>query len=147
MKGLRSILTIALVAALLPSPAAAADGPRAEGPIKAAIRNVTWQAAGASQPHHGRNTFIGAMIGAGSAAAVTYWAAKTYGENEPGGFCEGCFLQWGAWAIPAGALIGAAVGSVISHVASPQRSPRPGQTFIAPVASRRAAGVVVSFRY
>ena len=55
MKGLRSILAIALVAALLPSPAAAADGPRAEGPIKAAIRNVSWQAVGVSQPLAGRH--------------------------------------------------------------------------------------------
>ena len=147
MRGLRAILAIAFVAAVLPPATAAADELQAEGPIATAIRHVSWQATVVSQPHHGRNTFIGAMIGAGSAAAVTYWAAKSYGENEAGGFCEGCFLQWGAWAIPAGALVGAAVGSVISHVASPQRSPRPGQAFVAPVAGRRAAGVVVSFRY
>lgn len=79
---------------------------------------------------------IGAIIGAALAAGLTYSAAATYGENEGGGFCGGCFVQWSVISVPVGAAAGAAVGWGIK---------RARRTVTAvPVFSRSAAGVVVA---
>jgi hypothetical protein len=170
MRPARNMLTAVLVTGLSTAPLAAsqrpANNPRASapsqntllsrarvepgpGPIAAAVRTRVPAPAIQAQRGGKKGPWIGALIGAGGAAAVTYWAAKTYGENEPGGFCEQCFVQWGAFAIPAGALVGAVVGWTISHTAGPHPStaPPPRKALIAPVAGRRGGGVVVSVRY
>jgi hypothetical protein len=78
---------------------------------------------------------------------VVYSVAKTYGENESGGFCGGCFAAWGAWAIPAGALGGTAIGYGIAKASSPQFAPAVPRTVIAPVVGRRGGGLVMTVRY
>lgn len=52
----------------------------------------------------------GALAGAAGGALAAWAAASKYGENETGGVCSICFLQWGAVAIPAGAAGGALIG-------------------------------------
>jgi hypothetical protein len=90
---------------------------------------------------------VGAIVGGVSAAVVVASLAKTYGENETGGFCGGCFATWGVWAIPAGMLAGAAIGHGIDKAASPQHALPVPRTVIAPVVGRRAGGVVMTVRY
>ena len=58
----------------------------------------------------GRQPVWGAIIGAAAGIAATAAAASAYGENEGGGFCAGCMVQWSAIAVPAGAGLGAAIG-------------------------------------
>ena len=71
-----------------------------------------------------KNTIaIGAAIGAAGAAALTAWAANSYGHNETGTFCGACFAQWGAIAIPAGAAAGAGVGWAVKVATSPSQQP------------------------
>jgi hypothetical protein len=100
-----------------------------------------------SQSGGAHGALIGALVGGAAATAIVYSAAKTYGENESGGFCGGCFLTWGSWAIPVGAVGGAAIGYGLAKASAPQvASPVPG-TFIAPVIGRRGGGVVMTIRY
>jgi hypothetical protein len=135
------------VAFLLPPPAAAQDSAPASGPIAAAVRRTGPLPSSPSGPPSRKGGLIGAAIGAAGAAAVTYWAASTYGENEGGQFCDRCFWTWGAWTMPAGALVGALVGSQIARSISPQPTRRARDTVIAPVVARRGGGVVVRVRY
>jgi len=93
-----------------------------------------------------RGALIGAIVGGASTTAVVYWAAKTYGENEAGGFCGGCFAAWGSWVIPAGALGGAAIGYGIGRASSPQHAPVP-RILVAPAIGRRRGGAVITVRY
>jgi hypothetical protein len=170
MKTARCVLAAVLVTGLSSAPLAAADRPedaaRASafsantilwrataapepGPIAAAVRSRVPAMEMAVRSASKKSPWIGALIGAGGAAAVTYWAAKTYGENEAGGFCEQCFAQWGAFAIPAGALVGALVGWTVSQSAGPQAgtAPVPRKTLVAPIVARRGGGVAVAIRY
>jgi hypothetical protein len=146
------MLAAVLVTSLSIAPLAAAQesAPRQTSmPITAAVRNSVLTPSMPAQSGSKKGTWIGALIGAGGAAAVTYWAANQYGENESGDFCGQCFAQWGAFAIPAGALVGAIVGWNVSRSVGPQpvtaRPPR--TTVVAPVVARRGGGVVVSVRY
>jgi hypothetical protein len=52
----------------------------------------------------------GVAIGAASAVVATAAAASSYGENEGGEFCGGCFLRWSAISIPVGVGVGAGIG-------------------------------------
>lgn len=95
----------------------------------------------------GHATAWGTAIGAGAAMSVTYWAAASYGENEGGRFCGGCFLQWGAASIPAGTAIGAGVGFAIERarrrtvfVAASRRTSIATQ----PLFVRRGAGILMT---
>ena len=90
---------------------------------------------------------VGAIVGGVSAAVVVASLAKTYGENETGGFCGGCFATWGVWAIPAGMLAGAAIGHGIGKATSPQHASPVPRTVIAPVVGRRGGGMVMTVRY
>jgi hypothetical protein len=139
-------LLIGLVIGSLFAPTAFAQAPpSAAGPqTSTSLRDARWTSSSSSGGGH-KGGWIGAAIGAGVATAGTYWAAKTYGENEAGGFCEGCFAAWGAIAIPAGALVGAIVGSLIDRD-NASRAPY-GKTVVAPVVGPRGGGVLVSIRY
>jgi hypothetical protein len=95
----------------------------------------------------GHAALWGAVIGAASAAAVTAWAAASYGENETGHFCTGCFVQWGALSIPAGAGIGFGVGFAIDRLRQTTAfDPQPWRRSVAaiPLVSRRGAGLLVT---
>jgi hypothetical protein len=79
----------------------------------------------------GNATAWGAAIGGGVAFLATFAVASKYGENEGGKLCGACLVQWGAFAVPAGAGIGAAVGLNIDRQ---QRQ----TLFVAPPRPRRA---------
>jgi hypothetical protein len=134
-------------------PYAAASEPRpvgAPGPIATAVAATGGLWTSPAPPGNGgrKGALIGAAVGAGAAAAVTYWAAATYGENEGGRFCTGCFMQWGAASIPVGALVGALVGHALGGSSgAPQYAPRTPRTFIAPAIGRRGGAVTVAVRY
>lgn len=134
-----------MIAPAMPQIVSGASHAPASGPIAAAVRRSVLPSTPAPSGVR-KGTWIGALIGASGAAAVTYWAAKTYGENEAGGFCEPCFVQWGAWTIPAGALVGAVIGSQLSRSIAPHHGPPSRQTLVAPIVARRGGGVVVSIR-
>lgn len=87
----------------------------------------------------GRAIVIGALIGAGTALALTGAAAARYGENEGGEFCGACMVQWSVVTVPVGAGIGAGIGYGI------ERSRR--SIVAAPMFSRRSAGVVIAARF
>jgi hypothetical protein len=76
---------------------------------------------------HERAPLIGAVIGAAAAAAFTASLASAYGNNEGGGFCGACFVEWSAVTIPTGAGIGAGIGLAVraigNHRPSPQLAP------------------------
>jgi hypothetical protein len=78
----------------------------------------------------------GALIGTAAALVGTAWVAHTYGENEGGGFCSGCMVQWSLLTVPVGAGVGALFGYGLRHSVA-----------AAPVFSRKAAGVVVTARF
>jgi len=92
----------------------------------------------------------GALIGGSVAFVATYAAASKYGENERGKICGPCLVQWGAFAVPAGAGIGALVGLTIERS---QReivylAPRPGRSVVTmPWVSPSRAGVLISVRF
>jgi len=94
-----------------------------------------------------RGAAIGAIAGGAGAAAIVYWVASSYGENETGGFCGRCFATWGSLAIPAGAALGAVIGFGINKASRPQYAPAVRRTVIAPVIGRSGGGVVLSVRY
>jgi len=78
---------------------------------------------------------VGALAGAGAALALTAVGAAKYGENEGGGFCAPCMVQWSAISVPVGAAIGAGIGFGV------KRSRR--SVSAAPVITRRSAGVLL----
>jgi hypothetical protein len=122
----------------------------APGPIASAVSHEAgwWNPPARTRTGGPRGALIGAAIGAGTAAAVTYWAAAKYGENEGGRFCTGCFMNWGAVTIPAAALVGALVGHALGgSSAAPQHAPRAHRTFITPAISRRGGALTVAVRY
>lgn len=127
-----------------PSPALAAPG--AYGPLRAASLEAGIVAAPAvAQGGRRKSVLIGIVAGAGAAAAITWWAADRYGENEGGRFCTRCFTTWGAATIPAGGLAGAFVGALVGRDrSSPQRAP---STIVAPAIGRHAAAIRVAVRY
>ena len=141
---------VILCACLLPWPVSAAEPPATRTPAR------LWTAREPLQPPPTPSTgmspgakgaLIGAIVGGASATAVVYWAAKTYGENEAGGFCGNCFTVWGTLAIPAGAAAGAAIGYGIGRASAPQYAAPVPRTVVAPVIGRRGGGLVVSVRY
>ena len=79
--------------------------------------------------------FVGALAGAGAALALTAVGAAKYGQNEGGGFCAPCMVQWSAISVPVGAAIGAGIGFGV------KRSRR--SITAAPVVTRRSAGVLL----
>jgi hypothetical protein len=148
MKRFLRIPAVILCATLSPMSLAAAEEPAAVTRTPARL----WTAREALQPSPSRSpgahgALIGAIVGGAGATAVVFGAATIYGGNEGGGFCGGCFAAWGAWAIPAGALGGAAIGYGIGKASSPQRAPQVPRTVVAPVVGRRGGGLVVSVRY
>lgn len=119
----------------------------APGGIAAAVRRAAISPAAPAGLHGGqKGTLIGVIAGAAGAASVTYWAANEYGRNESGRFCTACFMSWGAFSIPAGALVGGLVGNLVDR-AFPQSAPRVPHSVVTPVIGRRGGGVVVSVRY
>jgi hypothetical protein len=148
MKPRLLIPAVILCATLSPIWPAAAEEP-ATGVLPARL----WTARQALQPSPStskssaaKGALIGAIVGGASATAAVYWAASTYGENESGGFCGNCFTIWGTWAIPAGALGGAAIGYAIGKTSSPQYASPVPRTVVAPVIGRRGGGVLVTIR-
>jgi hypothetical protein len=128
MPTLTSALPLLLAATVVAGPATA----RAQSPDAPDARPLTTAAAAiagatplADAPaRKRRNTIaLGAVIGAAGAAAVTAWAASSYGENEGGRFCVACFAQWSAIAVPVGAAAGAGVGWALKASAAPSRQP------------------------
>ena len=98
----------------------------------------------------GRAAIWGTLIGAGVATAITYAAAASYGKNEGGHFCGGCFLQWGAAVIPVGAAIGAGVGFGIDrmHRTTFFEAAPPRRAVVArPLITRRGGGVLISVAF
>jgi len=81
----------------------------------------------------------GALIGAAAALVGTAVAARSYGENESGGFCGVCMMQWSSFTVPVGAGIGAAIGYGITRARH--------SVTAAPMFSRKAAGVIVTARF
>ena len=81
----------------------------------------------------------GALIGAAGALVGTALAARSYGENETGGFCGRCMMQWSSFTVPMGVGIGAAIGYGVSRA-------RRSVTAV-PVFSRKTAGVVLAARF
>jgi hypothetical protein len=81
----------------------------------------------------------GALIGAAAALVATAAAARSYGENESGGFCGGCMAQWSSFTVPVGAGVGAIVGYGVKRM-------RRSVTAV-PVFSRKAAAMVVTARF
>jgi hypothetical protein len=146
---------LAAVAAEEPAAGARAVVPASSAPqrqLPTPVRQWTVQdalqpAASGGQSSAAKGALIGAIVGGLSATAFVYWAAKSYGENEAGGFCGNCFAVWGTWGIPAGALAGAGIGYGISKARSRQYAPRAPRTFVAPVIGRRAGGVTMTVRY
>ena len=146
----RTALTMALMA--LTAGAVSAQERKAAapapGPLAEAARTANFQAVVRSGPGGGRKgAAIGAIVGASAAAAVTAWAANEYGNNEGGRFCTGCFLAWGVYSVPVGALVGAAVGGVIGYASLPQTAPRVPTTVVAPAVGRHGGAVMVRMRY
>jgi hypothetical protein len=78
---------------------------------------------------------VGAVAGAGAALALTAVGAAKYGQNEGGGFCAPCMVQWSAISVPVGAAIGAGIGFGV------KRSSR--SITAAPVVTPRSAGVLL----
>jgi hypothetical protein len=98
----------------------------------------------------GGNAMVwGTAIGATTAAVITAAGAASYGENEGGEFCGGCFIQWGALSIPAGAGIGAAIGLLIDQVRRTTLFSAPSRPSLvaAPVFVHGGAGLLVSARF
>jgi hypothetical protein len=98
----------------------------------------------------GHAALWGTAIGAGSAVAITTWAAASYGENEGGQFCSSCLAQWGAFAVPVGAGIGAGIGFAIDrlHRSTVFAAGSTRRRVVAlPVVSRHGAGLLVSARF
>jgi hypothetical protein len=93
-----------------------------QGAIAAAVAQATPAAAPARGSRTRRFAVRGALIGAGAGAALTIFAAAAEGENEGGGFCGQCLLEWGAIVIPISAGVGAGVGAIVG-VALPSRQP------------------------
>lgn len=136
----------AVLAEVEPAPSPALATPGTAGPLRAAARAADVDLAPAAAQGGGRKSvLIGIVAGAGAAAAITWWAADRYGDNEGGRFCTRCFTTWGAATIPAGGLAGALVGALVGRDrSSPQRAP---STVLAPAIGRRAAGIRVAVRY
>lgn len=136
----------ALRAEVEPAPSPALTTPAAPGPLRAAaLAADVGSAAAVAQGGSRKSVMIGIAAGAGAAAAITWWAADRYGENEGGRFCTRCFTTWGAATIPAGGLAGALIGALVGRDrASPQRTP---STVVAPVIGRHAAAIRVAVRY
>jgi hypothetical protein len=97
-----------------------------EGTMRHAIAAALAQATPAPAPPRGsrvrRLAVRGALIGAAAGAALTIFAAAAEGENEGGGFCGQCMLEWGAIVIPVSAGVGAGVGAIVG-AALPSRQP------------------------
>lgn len=125
---------------------AASTASAATGPLRAASLEAGMVAAPTVARRGSRKSvMIGIVAGAGAAAAITWWAADRYGENEGGRFCTRCFTTWGAATIPAGGLAGALIGALVGRDrASPQRTP---STVVAPAIGRHAAAIRVAVRY
>ena len=136
-------------AAVRPTVAASSTLPRdAATPVRQwTAREALRSSPSPSRSAGAQGALIGAIVGGVAATAVVYSISKAYGENEGGGFCGGCFAAWGAWAIPAGALGGAAIGYGIGKASSPQYASPVPRTVIAPVRGRGGGGVVMSVRY
>jgi hypothetical protein len=154
MKPAPRLVALILCAAISSVPLARAEEPSVATHPAAAASARQWAAReplqlSPSQSGSGgaHGATVGAIVGGVSAAVVVASLAKTYGENEGGGFCGGCFAAWGAWAIPAGMLGGAAIGYGLGKAASPQYASPVPRTAIAPVVGRRAGGVVMTVRY
>ena len=164
MRPASRIAAIILIAALSPLTALAADEPAAAAgttlpAASAAPRHIPtpvrqWTARAALQPpvskgglSPAKGALIGAIAGGAAATAAIYALAKTYGENEAGGFCGNCFAMWGTIGIPAGALAGAGIGYAIAKASSPQYASPVPRTVVAPVVGRRGGGVVMTVRY
>ena len=123
---------------------------QAPGPIATAVTDAPSLQSAAIRTGGGgqKGAAIGALVGAGVAAGITYWAASDYGNNEGGRFCTGCFVQWGAVTIPAGALVGAIVGHFVGgSLSAPQQGPRRPEAWLAPAIGRHGGGAVLSIRY
>jgi hypothetical protein len=150
MKLFLRISAVILCASLSPMSLAAAEEPSAAPRTPArswTAREALRPSTSPSKSPGAKGALIGAIVGGAGATGLVYWAAKTYGENEGGGFCGNCFAMWGAWAIPAGALGGAAIGYGIGKATSPQHAPQVPRTVVAPVVGRRGGGLVVTVRY
>jgi hypothetical protein len=96
-----------------------------EGTMRHAIASAVAQATPAQAPRGSRVRRLavrGALIGAAAGAALTIFAAAAEGENEGGGFCGQCMLEWGAIVIPVSAGVGAGVGAIVG-AALPSRQP------------------------
>jgi hypothetical protein len=91
-----------------------------------------------------RGALRGVLIGAGAGAALTVFAAAAEGENEGGGFCVQCLVEWGTIVIPISAGVGAGIGAAIG-VMLPAR--QPGSWTPGPGPRRRGAAVGVSLRF
>lgn len=129
-----------------PAPSTELTAPAAPGPLHtAALAADLGSASAVVQGGSRKGVVIGIAAGAGAAAAITWWAADRYGENEGGRFCTRCFTTWGAATIPAGGLAGALVGAVVGRArSSPQRTPA---AVVAPAIGRHAASIRVAVRY
>ena len=90
----------------------------------------------------------GGLIGGVTAAGATAWGAATYGGNEGGRFCTGCFVHWSTFTVPAGVAIGAGIGFAVDLVRRQTASRRTaGRVVLAPVVTKRGGGVFVSTRF
>ncbi len=149
-----SVLVVTLIAGTAAPSAVAAGGDdrttpeRAGGGVRRAVASAVAQATPAPAPDRKRSArrgaIRGALIGAGAGTALTIVAASAYGENEGGGFCVQCLVEWGAIVIPVSAGVGAGIGAIVG-VALPNRQPGPWTPGPAP--RRRAAAVGVSLRF
>jgi hypothetical protein len=111
-------------------------------PLSAAVGRRAGEFAVPQQQRRGGGlgpVATGALIGAAAALVATAAAARTYGENESGGFCGGCMAQWSVFTVPVGAGVGAIVGYGVKRM-------RRSVTAV-PVFSRKAAAVVVTARF
>lgn len=116
---------------------------RLAGPITPSVAagTATGQVASAARrPHRGLNPVAtGALIGAATALVGTALAAHTYGNNETGGFCSRCMLEWSSFTVPVGVGIGAAIGYGVKRARRTVTA--------APIFSRNAAAVFVTARF
>ena len=122
-----------------PTSASAQSGPIFRTAETAARAVTTNEALAAQSRSKGTSVVTGAVIGAITAAAITAWAAASYGENEGGKFCANCMLQWSALSVPVGAGLGAGIGFAVASIRS---SATAGGRF-----PQKQAGVAISARF
>ena len=136
----RTIALPAIICCVLLAPGDAyAQLPGSPGSFELPVARADQSAAPRPARSRGRGVVIGALVGAGAALVVTGVAAARYGENEGGKFCGVCMVQWSAFTVPVGAVIGAGIGYGIERS---RRSIAAG-----PMLTRRSAGIMISARF